>query len=139
MASRDSARVGQRFSTGGKAVKAVIASIEARKIARGKSRKTASAWAPLLERNIGQRFTLPLSFSQVTASGERKAMARKTVFVSDLSGKTIEEGKAAKIRVSFEDARRGSYEIDATAEEAAELGRKGRQVARRGRKPKAAS
>jgi hypothetical protein len=66
-------------------------------------------------------------------------MARRTVFVSDLSGKTIEEGKAAKIRVSFEDARRGSYEIDATAEEAAELGRKGRQVARRGRKPKAAS
>jgi hypothetical protein len=64
-------------------------------------------------------------------------MARKTVFVSDLSGDTIEEGKAAKIRISFEDARRGSYEIDATAEEAMELGRKGRATARRGRKPKA--
>ena len=63
-------------------------------------------------------------------------MARKTVFVSDLSGDTIEEGKAAKIRISFEDARKGSYELDSTAEEAAELGRKGRQVARRGRKPK---
>jgi hypothetical protein len=66
-------------------------------------------------------------------------VARKTVVVSDLSGDTIEDGKAAKIRVSFDDARRGAYEIDATAEEAMELGRRGRQVARRGRKPKAAS
>lgn len=66
-------------------------------------------------------------------------MARKTVFVSDLSGDTIEDGKAAKIRISFDDARRGAYEIDATADEAMELGRRGRQVARRGRKPKAAS
>jgi hypothetical protein len=63
-------------------------------------------------------------------------MARKTVFVSDLSGKAIEEGKGAKIRITFDDARRGSYEVDATADEAAELGRRGRQVARRGRKPK---
>ena len=63
-------------------------------------------------------------------------MARKTVFVSDLSGKAIEEGKGAKIRITFDDARRGSYEVDATADEAAELGRKGRQVAWRGRKPK---
>ncbi len=63
-------------------------------------------------------------------------MARKTVFVSDISGKSIEEGKGAKIRITFDDARRGSYEVDATADEAAELGRKGRQVARRGRKPK---
>jgi hypothetical protein len=63
-------------------------------------------------------------------------MARKTVFVSDLSGKSIEEGKGAKIRITFDDARRGSYEVDATADEAAELGRQGRQVARRGRRPK---
>jgi hypothetical protein len=66
-------------------------------------------------------------------------MARKTVFVSDLSGDVIEEGKAAKIRISFDDARRGSYEIDATTEEAMELGRKGRQTARRGRKPKSSA
>jgi hypothetical protein len=65
-------------------------------------------------------------------------MARKTVFVSDLSGRAIEDGKGAKIRITFDDARRGSYEVDATADEAAELGRKGRQVARRGRKPKGA-
>jgi hypothetical protein len=31
-------------------------------------------------------------------------MARKTVFVSDLSGKAIEEGKGAKIRITFDDA-----------------------------------
>jgi len=66
-------------------------------------------------------------------------MAKKSIFVSDLSGKEIEEGRAAKIRITFEDARRGSYEVDATADEAMEIGRKGRQVARRGRKPKSAS
>jgi len=66
-------------------------------------------------------------------------MARKTIRVSDLSGDEIKDGQGAVIRVSFDDARRGNYEIDATAEEAAELGKKGRQTARRGRKPKAAS
>ena len=63
-------------------------------------------------------------------------MARKTVVVSDLSGKTIDEGKGAKIRINFDDARSGSIELDVTAEEGRELGRKGRQVARRGRRPK---
>lgn len=63
-------------------------------------------------------------------------MARKTVVVSDLSGETIEEGQAAKVRITFDDGRRASIEMDVTAEEAADLGRKGRQVARRGRKPK---
>lgn len=63
-------------------------------------------------------------------------MAKKIVLVSDLSGKEIEEGKGAKIRILFEDARRGAYELDVSAEEAAELGRKGRQTARRGRRPK---
>jgi hypothetical protein len=66
-------------------------------------------------------------------------MAKKTVRVSDISGKEIEDGKGATIRVTFEDARRGNHEVDATAEEAVEIGRKGRQVARRGRKPKAQS
>jgi hypothetical protein len=65
-------------------------------------------------------------------------VAKKTVLVSDLSGKAIAEGKAAKVRVTFEDGRRPSYELDVTAEEGAELGHQGRQVARRGRKPKSA-
>jgi hypothetical protein len=63
-------------------------------------------------------------------------MARKTVLVSDLSGEEIEEGKGAKVRISFEDARSGSLELDVTANEARAMGAKGRQVARRGRKPK---
>jgi hypothetical protein len=63
-------------------------------------------------------------------------VARKSIFVSDLSGKDIEEGRGAKIRITFDDARRGSYEVDATADEAMEIGRKGRPSARRGRKPK---
>jgi hypothetical protein len=63
-------------------------------------------------------------------------MARKTVVVSDLSGNVIEEGQGAKVRISFEDARRGSIELDVTADEAKAMGAKGRQVARRGRKPK---
>jgi hypothetical protein len=73
-----------------------------------------------------------------TKRARETEMAKKTVFVSDLRGKAIDEGKVAKIRITFDDARRGAYEVDATADEAAELGRKGRQVARRGRKPKAA-
>jgi hypothetical protein len=66
-------------------------------------------------------------------------MARKMVLVSDLSGDEIEEGKGAKIRITFEAGRRPSYELDVSADEGAELGRKGRQVARRGRRPKAAA
>jgi hypothetical protein len=63
-------------------------------------------------------------------------MAKRTVLVSDISGTEIPEGKSAKIRVTFEDARRGAYEIDCTAEEAEELAKTGRRVGRRGRRPK---
>ena len=63
-------------------------------------------------------------------------MARKTVFVSDLSDKEIPEGSGAKIRITYADARTGVYELDLTNQEAQELADKGRKVARRGRKPK---
>jgi hypothetical protein len=63
-------------------------------------------------------------------------VARKTVVVSDLSGKTIEENKGAKVRITFEDARSGAIELDVTSDEARAMGAKGRQVARRGRRPK---
>lgn len=63
-------------------------------------------------------------------------MARKTVVVSDISGETIEDGKGAKVRITFSDARSGAIELDVTAEEARAMGAKGRQVPRRGRKPK---
>jgi hypothetical protein len=64
-------------------------------------------------------------------------MARKTVLVSDQSGAEIPEGKGAKVRITFTDARKGVRELDLTDAEAERLG--GRQVARRGRKPKSAS
>jgi hypothetical protein len=63
-------------------------------------------------------------------------VARKTVVVSDLSGEQITDGKGANVRITFEDARSGSIEMDVTAEEARAMGAKGRQVARRGRKPR---
>ena len=66
-------------------------------------------------------------------------MARKTVFVSDLSGGAIEDGKGATISIRFADARKGVYVLDVTDEEAEELGRRGRRQARRGRRPKAPS
>ena len=63
-------------------------------------------------------------------------LAKKLVFVSDLSGETIEEGKGAKIRISFDDQRKGNFELDVTAGEADALTSKGRKVGRRGRRPK---
>jgi hypothetical protein len=65
-------------------------------------------------------------------------VARKTVVVSDLSGETIADGKGAKVRITFDDARSGSIEMDVTAEEGRAMGAKGRPVARRGRRPKSA-
>jgi hypothetical protein len=64
-------------------------------------------------------------------------MAKKTVRVSDISGEEIPDGKGATVRITFADARRGARELDVTDAEAERLG--GRQVARRGRKPKAAA
>jgi len=63
-------------------------------------------------------------------------MARKTVFVSDLSGDAIADGRAATVTIRFTDARKGAYVLDVTEQEAEELGRKGRKQARRGRPAK---
>jgi hypothetical protein len=65
-------------------------------------------------------------------------MARKAVIVSDLSGQPIAEGRGAKVRITYADARKASAELDVTDEEAEELARKGRKTARRGRRPRAA-
>ncbi len=54
-------------------------------------------------------------------------MAKKTVFVSDLSGKEIPDGKGATISIKFSDARKGQYVLDVLDDEAEELGRKGRK------------
>lgn len=69
-------------------------------------------------------------------------MAKKTIFVSDLSGKEIaNERDAVTITVRFGDARRGVYVVDAHPDdpEVKKLMSAGKQQARRGRKPKTAS
>ena len=65
-------------------------------------------------------------------------MAKKTIHISDMSGKQIAEGKGATVSIKFADARKGTYVLDVTDDEADELGQKGRKQARRGRKPKTA-
>jgi hypothetical protein len=71
-----------------------------------------------------------------SANSEGDGMAKKSIYVSDISGEEIQEGKGATVRITFHDARKGVRELDVTDEEAEKLG--GRQVARRGRRPKQA-
>jgi len=69
-------------------------------------------------------------------------MARKTVLVSDFSGKEIADPKwLATVTVKFADARRGIVVAEAHIEDkiAQEITKVGRQQARRGRRPKAAA
>jgi hypothetical protein len=66
-------------------------------------------------------------------------MARKTVLVSDLSGKEIADGDGATLTISYSDARRGVVKLDVNADEVAELASKGTKQARRGRRPKSAA
>lgn len=63
-------------------------------------------------------------------------MAKKTIRVSDMSGTEIPDGKGATIRITYADQRKGVRELDVTDADVEKLG--GRQVARRGRKPKTA-
>ena len=64
-------------------------------------------------------------------------MARRTIFVSDLSGKEIDEKDAATVTIKYADARRGSVVLDVNASEVEEMAGKGTKQARRGRPPKA--
>lgn len=63
-------------------------------------------------------------------------MARKTVFVSDLTGKDINESDAATVTIRYADARRGVVVLDVNANEVDDWASKGTKQARRGRKPK---
>jgi hypothetical protein len=65
-------------------------------------------------------------------------VARKSIFVSDLSGREIPDGKGAQVTIKFHDARKGTIVLDVTDAEADEMGKKGRRQARRGRRPKSA-
>ena len=65
-------------------------------------------------------------------------MAKKIIYVSDLSGKELDSNSAVRVAVSFSDARRGTFVVDA-AEGDAEVQKLisvGTKQARRGRKPK---
>jgi hypothetical protein len=64
-------------------------------------------------------------------------MARKTIFVSDMTGKTIDEKDAATVTIRYSDARKGQVVLDVNAGEVEDLAVKGTKQARRGRKPKA--
>ena len=64
-------------------------------------------------------------------------MARKTIFVSDLTSKEIDEKNAATVTIRYADARRGQVVLDVNSNEVDDLAAKGRKQARRGRKPKA--
>jgi hypothetical protein len=64
-------------------------------------------------------------------------MARKTIFVSDLSGDEINERDAAQLIINYADARRGRIVLDVNAREVDDLAAKGTKQARRGRRPKA--
>ncbi len=66
-------------------------------------------------------------------------VARKTIFVSDLTGRTIDEKDAATVTIKYADARKGQVVLDVNANEVADLAAKGTKQARRGRKPKAAA
>jgi hypothetical protein len=66
-------------------------------------------------------------------------MARKTIFVSDFSSKEIvDEKESVTITVRYGDGRRGVVVADAHVDDAivGEIGKAGRQQARRGRRPK---
>ena len=63
-------------------------------------------------------------------------MARKTIYVSDLTGNEIDEKNAATVTIRYADARRGQVVLDVNADEVADLAAKGTRQARRGRKPK---
>jgi hypothetical protein len=63
-------------------------------------------------------------------------MARKTIFVSDLTGQEIDEKNAATVTIRYADARRGQVVLDVNAGEVEDLAAKGTRQARRGRKPK---
>ena len=66
----------------------------------------------------------------------RSAVVRVT---SDLSGKEVPEDQAWVMELTPSDGRRNKVQLDLTEDEAQEFAAKGREVKRRGRRPKAAS
>jgi hypothetical protein len=58
------------------------------------------------------------------ASAHREEeMARKTIFVSDLTGEEIRDGEGATLSITYQDARRGVVRLDVNANEVDDLAR----------------
>ena len=55
-------------------------------------------------------------------------MARKTIFVSDLTGKTIDEKDAATVTIRYSDARKGQVVLDVNASEGRGSGGEGNKA-----------
>jgi hypothetical protein len=66
-------------------------------------------------------------------------MARRTIIVSDLTGREIAEDQAAQMTIKYSDARRGQVVLDVNADEVSDIAAKGTKQARRGRRPKGGS
>jgi hypothetical protein len=66
-------------------------------------------------------------------------MARRTVLLSDISGKEIDDRNAATVTIRYTDARRGQVVLDVNASEVDDLAARGQKQARRGRRPKNAT
>jgi hypothetical protein len=67
------------------------------------------------------------------------SVAKKTIIVSDLSGREVDSQEAVQIIVRYSDARRGQIVLDACADEVEDMAQKGRREGRRGRRPRAAA
>jgi hypothetical protein len=66
-------------------------------------------------------------------------MAKRTILVSDLTGKEIDERNGAQVVIRYADARRGQVVLDVNASEVEDLASKGQRQARRGRRPKSST
>jgi hypothetical protein len=68
-------------------------------------------------------------------------MARSTMvrITSDLSGKEVPEDQAWTMELTPSDGRRNKFQLDLTDDEAQEFAAKGREIKRRGRRPKSAT
>jgi hypothetical protein len=78
-----------------------------------------------------------LGFAFQKAKPRRRNVARKTILVCDKCSTEVPEGRGAVMRLNYTDARRGSKQADLCDDCAG--GMPGQSVARRGRRPKAAS
>jgi hypothetical protein len=83
-----------------------------------------------------RRLFLLISRAETQRSNGGFGMARKTIYVSDLTGREIDERDAAQVVIRYSDARRGQIVLDVNGSEVADLAAKGTRQARRGRKPK---